>query len=164
MEDGHSEAQGARQGAAGELRQLRRPLLDREEVVFLGVVKGVAGARGQEQLGAGRLLRAALPLQPLLRETATPGAVARQRATGTRTSERVAPASSLRVQAAEPQKYDFANRTILPRLSRSDEQLPLQIEWARGGDQDRRPAALRATRPPGGRASPPGRRSSPSRR
>jgi hypothetical protein len=33
-----------------------------------------------------------------------------------------------------------------------------------GGNQDRRAAALRATRPPEGRASPPGRRSSPSRR
>jgi hypothetical protein len=128
VRDSHSEVQGARPGAAGELRQLRRPLLDWEEVVVLGVVKGVAGAKRREQLGDGCLLRAALPLQPLLRQTAAPRAVARQRATGTRTTERVAPASSHRAQAAEPQKYDFFNKMILPRLSRSDEQLPWQIE------------------------------------
>ena len=116
------------QGAEGEFRQLRRPLLDQGGVVLLAVDRQVAGAMRQVQLGAGHLLHAALPLQPLLHETAAPGAVARQRAMAIETTELVAPASSLRVQAAGPQKYDFDNRTILPKLSRSDERRPWQIE------------------------------------
>jgi len=119
---------GSHTGAAGELRQLRRPLLDQWGVVLLAVDREVAGAMRQVQLGAGHLFHAALPLQPLLHKTSAPGAVARQRATATGTTELVAPASSLRVQAAGPQKYDFDNRTILPKLSRSDERRPWQIE------------------------------------
>ena len=126
MEGGRSRAQGPRP-AGGELRQPRRLLLVREFELRDGALE-VAEAEGQEEPGVGCPLRDVLTLQLLPRGTASPGAVARRRAMGTRRTERDVPANSLRAQDAGPRRFGFVTRTTSRRLNHFDVLPPCRTE------------------------------------